>query len=222
MMFSNFFVEELPMILLKNFSANNAAVGLFSKARGLGRKSRVVTVPVSQVLFPFTAASEEEEATRRTNVLCRNSLLVMALGVGLVALCVKPLIRILYGEPFLPAAKIFYALAPGVFLWPLGRFLGTHVAASGRPRWVFVASLGALAASTVSSWLLIPDYGAVGAGLSVSVIYAVQSVLRLVVYMRSTGAAFSEIVLPRRGDWVHYQHILKTLSSGLAKKPEVV
>jgi len=167
-------------------------------------------------------ASEEAVATRRTNVLCRNSLLVMALGVGLLALCIKPLIRLLYGEPFLPAVKIFYALAPGIVLWPLGRFLGVHLVASGRSRLVFLVSLGALVASAVSCWFLITRYLAVGAGLSVSVMYAAQSLCRLVVYVRVTGASFSEVVFPRRGDWIHYQHVLKVLSSRFVRKAEVV
>ncbi len=218
LMFSNFFVEELPLLLLKSFSANNIPVGLFSKARGLGRQTRIVAVPVSQVLFPFTASSKVEEATRRTNTLCRNSLVVMVFCVALMALCIKPIILVLYGEAFLPAAKIFYALAPGVLFWPLGHFLGIHVAASGKPKVVFFASLGTLVVAAATCWFLIPAYGAVGSGISVSVIYATQTFFRLLVYTKVTGASISDVLLPCRADGGHYVNMLKMMSSRLLKR----
>ncbi len=217
LMITNFLSEELPLILLKSFSENNAQVGLFSKARGLGRYFRVVTLPVSQVLFPFTAASNAEEATRRTQVLCRNSLPIMVLVTGLLAACVKKVILILYGGEFLPAAAIFYALAPGVVLYPILQFSEVHVAASGHPRPVFFASFCTFLAAVVSCWWLIPRYDAIGAGLSVSVTCAVGALLRLLVFSRITGTSVSTMLIPRKGDWMYYQRIWKTVASTVSR-----
>ncbi len=217
-MFANFFIEELPLIILKKFSTYNAPVGLFARARGLGRQSRLVAYPVSSVLFPYTAASQKAEATNRTNVLCRNSLFLMLLGVGLVVLFVKPLIVFLYGEEFMPAAKIFYAIAPGMALWPLGHFLTVHVAASGKPKAVFFANAVTAVAAAAICYFLIPRYGALGAGLSTSAIYLIRFVLQLTVYARVTGSGFSKVILPCRADWKYYKHILETVTTRFGKK----
>ena len=221
LMFSNFLVEELPMMLLKSFSANNVPVGLFSRARGLGQQSRIVALPVSNVLFPYTAASEEKKATNRTNILCRNLLVVVVVCIGLMALFIKPIILVLYGEAFLPAAKIFYALASGFCLWPLGHFLAVHVAAFGRSRAAFFTSLCTVPVAAVTCWLLIPRYGAVGAGLSVSIIYTVWTLLRLVVYVRITGASFSEILFPRRSDLAYGVRVLKNAAAKFIKTTRI-
>ncbi|MCK4821382.1 oligosaccharide flippase family protein, partial [bacterium] len=178
-MFSAFFIEELPLILLKTFSANNVSIGLFTKARGLGRLSRIVAAPVAQVLFPFTAASEKDLATKRTNILCRNSLMIMAVVVPFMMLFAKPIIVLLYGEEFLFSVDIFYTLVPGIISWPLARFLGTHVAASGNSKALFFMTLVTLAGAIPICWHLIPRYGAIGAGLSVSAIYMVRVLLCL-------------------------------------------
>ncbi|NVM20295.1 MAG: oligosaccharide flippase family protein [Desulfobacterales bacterium] len=217
-MFSAFFIEELPLILLKTFSANNVAVGLFTKARGLGRQSRIVAEPVAQVLFPFTAASEKELATKRTNILCRNSLMIMALVVSLMALFIKPIIVFLYGEEFLPSADIFYVLVPGIAFWPLGRFLGTHVVGSGKSKVMLFMSLITLAVTIPVCWYLIPRYGAIGAGLSVSAIYMVRVLLGLLVYKRIIGTPISEVLVPRRTDWVYYERLQKMVRDKWFKK----
>ncbi|MHC4531279.1 MAG: oligosaccharide flippase family protein, partial [Planctomycetota bacterium] len=94
LMFTGFLGEEIPLILLKSFSANNAPVGIYSKARNLGRQFRMVALPISQVLFPYTAASKEDYATKRTNILCRNSLVLMVLAAATMALLIKPIIFI--------------------------------------------------------------------------------------------------------------------------------
>ena len=217
-MFANFFIEELPLIILKKLSTYNIPVGLFARARGLGRQSRLVAFPVSRVLFPYTAASQKAEATNRTNVLCRNCLFLMLPAVGLVALFIKPLILLLYGEEFMPAAKIFYAIAPGIVLWPLGHFLAVHVAASGKPKAVFYANAVTAVTTAAICYFLIPRYGALGAGLSTSAIYLIRLLLQLAVYARVTGSGFSKVILPCRADWKYYKHILETMTARFGKK----
>ena len=169
-MFTNFLCDELPLILLKKISLMNAPVGLFLRARGIGRHTHLLIQPVSQMLFPFTAASEETVAVRRTNILCRNFLLIAAAMIGLVTLLIKPMIVILYGEEFLPATGVFYAIAPSFIFWPLGRFIGIHIAASGKPKQVFFVSLITVLLGAPISYFLISEYGMVGAGLSMSII----------------------------------------------------
>jgi len=217
LMFANFFIEELPLVLLKKITigssvgAQNASVGFFSKARGLGRQSRIVALPVAQVLFPYTAASKEHLGIKRTNTLSRNYLLIMIPIALVMVLCIKPVIYFFYGQSFMPAVKIFYALAPGICLWPYGHFLGVHVAASGKPKIVFFSSCVILAAAIVICWALIPAYGAFGAGLSVSAIYIVQAIVRVLVYRKVTGAGFKEILFFHKEDLKYYNKLLSFL-----------
>jgi O-antigen/teichoic acid export membrane protein len=228
LMFANFFIEELPLILLKKtvtgVSAGNAnaSLGFFSKARGLGRQSRIVALPVAQVLFPYTAASKEHLAIKRTNTLSRNYLLIMIPIALVMVLCIKPVIYYLYGSSFLPAVKVFYALAPGICLWPYGHFLGVHVAASGKPKIVFFSSCIILAVAIVICWLLIPAYGAFGAGLSVSVIYFVQAIVRVLVYKKVTGASLKELLVFHKDDLKYYNKLLSFLKSKLQNKTEQI
>lgn len=211
LMFSNFLCDELPLILLKKISLMNAPVGLFLRARGIGRHTNIIIQPVSQMLFPFTAASKEKVAIRRTNVLCRNFMLLAAVMIGLVTLLIKPLIATLYGEEFLPAIPVFYALAPSLIFWPLGRFIGIHIAASGKAKLVFFMGLITVLLGAPISYYLISKYGMVGAGLSMSVINVIIIFLNVLLYTKLTGTSFSEVIFPRFSDITYYRQALESL-----------
>jgi O-antigen/teichoic acid export membrane protein len=211
LMLSNFVVEELPLLLLKSLSGNAASVGLMSRAQGLARQPRVIALPIGQVLFPFTAASDDDAATQRTNVLCRNSLLVVSLFVAALTLFIRPLLQLLYGEEFLPATEIFYALALGAAVWPTSHFLAIHIAASGAPKHAFVASSIASVAAIALCATLIPAYGAIGAGISATAIYVIRVAVLLVIYHRLTAASPFEVLLPQRSDLIYYRRILEAL-----------
>jgi len=218
-MFANALGEELPLILLKNFT-NSVSVGLFSKGRNLGQQPRMVTMPIGFVLFPYTAASAPEDAARRTTVACRNCLLIMALSGGLVMLVAKPLISLLYGAAFLPAVPVVFVLMPGVVLWPVSYFLGIHIAAIGKPKAVFLTSLTTLVLGGVGCYLHIPRWGVIGAGLSTTLIYVIRSTTLLGLYRRVAHASVVEVLLPRWSDRVYYQRLLQiplALFSGKVK-----
>jgi len=213
LMFSTFLCEQLPMILLKKASLTNIPVGHFSRARGIGQYPRIVVKPISQMLFPYTAASDDKTAVRRTNILCRNSLLVMILMMGFMAAIIKPMVLILYGREFLPSVNVFYTLIPGFLFWPMGQFIAIHIAASGRPRNVFLQSLITLLFAAPICYYLIPEHGMIGAGLSVSAINTVVISLRLLLYRRLTGVPLAQVLLPRRSDMVHWSAIRKLFQS---------
>jgi O-antigen/teichoic acid export membrane protein len=211
LMFSNFLCDELPLMLLKKISLMNVPVGLFLRARGIGRHTNIIIQPVSQMLFPFTATSQETVAVRRTNILCRNFILIAAATIGLVTLFIKPMIVILYGEEFLPATKVFYAIAPSFIFWPICRFIGIHIAASGKPKQVFLLGLITLLFGAPISYFLISEYGMIGAGLSMSIINVISIFLQLLLYIKLTGTLISEVIFPRFSDITYYQQALHSL-----------
>jgi len=211
LMFSNFLCDELPLMLLKKISLMNTPVGLFLRARGIGRHTNILIQPVSQMLFPFTATSQETVAVRRTNILCRNFMLIAAAVTGLVTLFIEPMIVFLYGEKFLPATNVFYAIAPSFIFWPVGRFIGIHIAASGKPKHVFLLGLITLLFGAPISYILISEYGMVGAGLSMSIINLISIFLQLQLYIKLTGTHFSEVIFPRFSDTTYYKQALDSL-----------
>lgn len=217
LMFIGFLNDRIPLIFLKKLTSTNISVGLYSKALGLGEQSQMVAGPIAKILFPFTAASRKDEATQRTNLLCRNSLIVMFFVVLAMVIFAKYLIVFLYGADFLPAVKIFYCIAPSVIFWPCSQFLAIHVAASGKPKAVFLVGLITFFLTAPICLLLISKYGTIGAGFSMSIMSMTSLLLRLWLYMKITKASISEVLFPCKSDEKYYREVLRMLSSKLFK-----
>ncbi len=209
-MLSNFDLEKMPLVWLKHSSITHAPIGWFSKARGLGQRSRLLSMPIAQVLFPITAA-DEHGATNRTDLLCRNSLALMAVAVAALCVVIRPTIILLYGKEFLACADVFRALGLGLVVWPIAHFLGVHIAARGSPKKVFLASLLPLLLAPVACGTLISWYGAVGAGMAVTILYTVRLLALIVVYVRTTDSSVADVLCPRLADVAEYKRVLLNL-----------
>ncbi|MDK2971486.1 MAG: hypothetical protein PWP23_1241 [Candidatus Sumerlaeota bacterium] len=218
-MFAMYLVEEMPILLLKGITMNDSFVGFFARARGLGRQTRLMTMPISQVLFPFTAASEEKVAVRRTNMLCRNLLMISTVGIAFSCLIIEPVIVFLYGEEFRTAASVFYVLAPGVISWPIGHFLATHLSASGEPHKVFWASLPPVIVGGIVGYWLVGAYGVVGAGMTATIIYTLQTFVRLLQYHATYTTTYREILVVTSEDLARYKQLPSLVMGRLRRKP---
>jgi len=196
-----FVVDELPLVLLKYFSATDGPLGIFVTSRALARQGRTVVMPVSQVLYPYTAAdSGSDIAADRTSMLCRLStlpILLLALGAGLIA---KPFFVAVYGSEFAASATVFYYLLPMVVLWPITQFLTVHLLAIGRPKAVFSAGLASLAAVSPFAIWLVATFGAIGAAVSVSLFLVVRALIYLIMYTRQYGLPLREVTIPTSQD----------------------
>jgi O-antigen/teichoic acid export membrane protein len=209
-MFFNFYIGELPIMFLSYFYPYNI-VGFFSMGRGVMEKTRILPNAFSQALFPYTAASEEKVAVNRTNILCRNFFVITGSIVIALIVFIKPLIILLYGESFLPVIPVFYALIPAIMLWPFSQFLAVHVAGFGNPKKVFLRSLCALPGCILACFIFIPYWGAVGAAVSVSIVYVILAVVSIYIYIKSTGAKLLDIIFLRKEDWINYRGIAQKI-----------
>ena len=209
-MLTNELYEDFPLFVLKYFYSNQD-VAFFSMGRNLARRPRMAIKPFSQTLFPFTAASEEDVAIRRTNILCRNTI-VMTLGLmGFMAIAAKPLIIFLYGHEFLPAVSLFYYVMPIIVLYPISQFVSIHIAAVGNPKLIFMTSVIGFVFSAVLSMLLVPLWGPAGAVISVTGIYGVLAWSRVWAYVKMTEAHWSDVLVIKKSDFSIYQTLFKKI-----------
>jgi O-antigen/teichoic acid export membrane protein len=206
----HFCFEQLPFIILKVFSSS-AAVGIYSVPNTLLQRIEILPNTFSNLLFPFTAASGEQAATNRTNVLCRNFLLLMIGITVILALTGKHLILGLYGAPFAPSIDVLYALLPSLVALPVFRFLSVHVSASGNPKAVLLSRLAVFPAAVFICFLLIPSHGALGAAYSFSAGYMLLAAAALSLYLQSTKSRLSDVLIVKKADISYYRKMFRTI-----------
>lgn len=207
-MLLNFFLEQLPLMFLKNlFSVGH--VGFFAVSKGLSNKIRIIPESFSQVLFPFTASSTREDATLRTNQLCRFFFLFMFLFVTFLALIIEPLIFFIYGKDFFYSVDIFYVLIPSILFYPFTKFITIHIAASGNSFIPFCMYTSSFIVIVVSCFLLVPVYDAKGAAFSISITYTYMFFLSIIIYKIKTGTNLAELFIIEKKDLIGIIEFIK-------------
>lgn len=156
---------QLDVILLGRLQGP-AVVGVYTVALALAMRLDTLNQSLLTVLLPraskLAGHVERREYTRQVG---RGSLLLAA-GLGVVALVSQPLIVLFYGARYLPSAGLFLALLPVVLFDLVTSSLFLLALPLNRPRvlaisdWLRVGSMG------LAGWLLIPGLAGYGAAIA--------------------------------------------------------
>jgi O-antigen/teichoic acid export membrane protein len=202
-----FFNYRLDRFVL-NFFLGATQVGLYSVSVSLGEYVWQLSNAVQTVLFPKVAATDEKRATVMTARANRNTVFlssIAALGLGLFGYWI---IDLLYGEEFLPAYQGLLWLLPGVVAFSAVKILYSDLAARGRPEIGSYFTGGAIVATLLFDFLLIPRSGLVGAAQASTLAYSCAAVICTVLYVRITGVQIRLLFLPQREDFRAYARLV--------------
>ena len=98
------------------------------------------------------------------------------LGVALYAVR-EPLVRVVFGPEFLPAAPLLAVLAWGLPATCMSMLAGTVLAATRRQRWPLVSQSVLLAASVTANLAVIPRWGVAGCAVVVVAAYSTTALV---------------------------------------------
>ncbi len=188
-------------LFLVAFFAGPAEVGLYAVAVAVAELVWELPHAVRTVLLHRVAATADRaEADRQTARASRLvGSLVFAICLGL-ALASFPLLGLVYGAPYRPAALALILLLPGVWLLAVGKLLAIHVAGRGRPEIPTRAALLSLAVTVALDLLLIPRFGIAGAAVASSVAYLAATLRLVAAFRRETGLGWTHVFFLGRGD----------------------
>jgi O-antigen/teichoic acid export membrane protein len=154
--------DVMLLPLLRGFQE----VGLFAAADKISDLGFKVGILCTRVLTPvlFEQSQNDPAAYARTcKLVVRGASLAGVLGCLVVALLAEPLVTLLFGAKFRPAAAILVVLAAGLAARLVGITLQLVQSASGQHAWRNGAQTIALGSAVVFNLALAPGFGALGA-----------------------------------------------------------
>lgn len=184
-------------------------VGLYSVSVAVSELLWHIPNAAAQVLYPKAASASKEEADRFTPEVARHVFLLSLLPAAVVWAAAAPLIGLLFGREFLPAAEPVRLLLPGAVLLSVSKVLGSHLSARGFPQHNSSASVTSLLVSVLLCMALIPAYGLKGAAAATSASYASNFLVMLFFFRRISGVPIGGLFLPRRGDLRYYADLAR-------------
>lgn len=177
-----------------------AGVGYYAVANGMTQGIWLIANAVAVVLLPRLTRARKEDAARLTPLVCRNTLLVSALGAVALGAVSPVLVGALFGGEFSPAVAPLLWLLPGTVALSGSKILASYIFSQGKPLINSYVTLASLAVTLAADFILIPPFGVEGAAAASSLAYSTHLALSLVMYRRVSGQSIGDALLVRASD----------------------
>lgn len=206
--------------ILLNYFLAPAATGIYVVAVQIAEQLWMLSNAVSTVLLPRLSELENEEEKRRilTPFVNRWVLLVSLVGALLLAILAKPLINIFLGSDYAPAAIALIWLLPGVVFLTFSRILANDIAARGRPEFNTYTAIIAVVLNVFFNLLLIPVMGINGSALASTISYTINSIMKLIVYVRLSGNPWYSVIIINSRDLALLRDVMTRLRDNIRNR----
>ena len=197
---ADFTTLRLDQLVLAGM-ASNVAIGLYVVAVRLSEMTTLAADAIADALMPEVAASKAEN---RAELLWARSfrLAIYMHAVLLVPLWLgAPLIlRVLFGETFVPATGALRWLLVAATVWSLGSIVISGLRGFGYPGLSTLARFSAAAVTTVALVILLPRLGIAGAAIASLIGYSVMLVIALFALTKKRRLRLWSCLRPRWRD----------------------
>ncbi len=180
-------------VLIVGALAGPVAAGLYNIAKRVGRLAEQVSTQVQAVLYPdiarLWAAGAIAEMRRAVFQVEAMLLVAGALGVAIFAVIAAPLLQVMAGPGFVGAAPLLVMQMVAVMLTMTGTGARAALLSMGRQRQLLLATLAGTVAFHVTTLLLVPRIGAMGANIAHIVLATIVSAILIIDFRRALKLA---------------------------------
>lgn len=157
---------DVPLIQLL---AGTTAVALYAVALPIAEGLLLLPLAIALVMFPaVTGGTVNGKAASQI----AQAVLAATAGLAAVAALAAPVaIPLIYGSAFRGSVAALWLMLPGMVVFSAARSIQTYLAGTDRMRPVIIASSAGIATGIAGILLLVPLYGAAGAGAADSLGY---------------------------------------------------
>lgn len=192
---------RIDVILLDNLSTP-FETGIYSKGVSITEYLWQIPMLLSTVVFARSAMSKNDyDFSLKITQLLRLSFIAIIFIALVLFLLSHFIITLMYGEAFVGSVIVLNTLLPGVLLLTIFKVINMDLSGKGKP-WVSLkAMVPALIINIVLNFLLIPNYGAVGAALASTISYSFAALLFIIYYSKETKIPILKMLTYKKEDF---------------------
>jgi O-antigen/teichoic acid export membrane protein len=193
-----FFVIQLnyriDILLLEKLSTINE-VGIYSLGVHIAEQLWQIPFAIGIVLFSRTANLKDQNKLVSSSVTLARQSVVLILSFSVIIILLAPfLIPLVFGKGFSNSAVILNYILPGIVVMVVYRVLNGYLAGKGKPQYAIYAFAPALILNILLNLILIPEYGAVGAGIASDISYLTGTIIYWILFVNITNVRYYEIL----------------------------
>ncbi|MEQ9482401.1 glycosyltransferase [Coleofasciculus sp. F4-SAH-05] len=164
--------DKLDLLLLKILGGTAEQSGIYGAAQNLAFVPSIFAISFSPLLLSTLSRILRSGEFSQAQKMGRNALrLVIGLlpFAAMSAGAAPEIVRLIYGEAFLPAAPLLALLICGALALVMVSVATAILTAAGKPNWTFTLVAPLIPIATISHILLIPRWEAMGAAIVTTV-----------------------------------------------------
>jgi len=183
--FFGFLVMRIDLVMVKYMLGTQSA-GYYSISETMAENMITLPVVVGTILFPkLSGMTHNKDKLHLTKKAAFVTAALMVPIMVMASVLAKPMVKLIFGKSFLPAAPPFIWLMPGSFLLGIETVIVQYLNSLGFPRIIAYAWLLVTALNVGINLWAIPAYGINGAAIVSTICYSLVFVLVLAVIYQS-------------------------------------
>ena len=201
--------KTIPIYVMSGIISENE-VGLYGVGLTFAGLIYQIFNAVAPIIFVKSAKSKDPlSASLNIQKLMRVMFVMLVFASAVIALLIKYVLFIMYGQEFVKSSDVTRILLIGVIFYNIFLVLNMDMAGKGKP-WLAIYTLVPITIiSLVLNYLFILEIGIIGAAISTSLAMALASFLYLHFYSREVNVSIVQIITPKKSDWDFINNILK-------------
>lgn len=200
--------KTIPVYVMSGIIPENE-VGLYGVGLTFAGLVYQIFTAVAPIIFVKSAKSKDPHiASLNIQKLMRVMFVILVFGSVVIALIIKYLLLIMYGQEFIASSDVTRIMLVGIIFYNIFLVLNMDMAGKGKP-WLAIYTLIPISIiSLVLNYLFIREIGIIGAAISTSFAMALASFLYLYFYSREVNISVLQIITPKKSDWDFVNYIL--------------
>lgn len=192
---ATFFNYRLDVFIV-NYFFDTTQVGLYAVGVLVAEGLWQIPHAAALALFPRTARTLNDGATKFTCLVIRQVFLVACVSGAAMALLSPWVIPLVFGARFAPSVPVIWWILPGTVALSVSKVICADLGGRGRPEFSSICAFLALAVTVSLDLLLIPRMGINGAALASTVAYTVQTVFLGMFLKRQLQVPWKSFLVP--------------------------
>jgi len=176
-----------------------------------------IPTSIGTALFPKVSSSLLKDKNKDTAAVCRHSVFLTFLAALVFFIIARPLIKLLFGQPFLPAVQPLWILLPGIATLSITKILKHYLSGTGKPQIATYSAMVTIIVCISLNIMLIPRMGIRGAALATTCSYLVYAAIILVAFLKISRNSLTDTVIIKKKDFLIYRDFIMDLRSTIRR-----
>ncbi len=186
--------RRISYIVIKNFFGD-AHVGVYTSGTQVSEATKLIGNSIALVQFSsISNMSDKKKAADITVIFLKIATIATAICMIVICLIPKSVYAWIFTEEFAQTKDVLVSLSPGMIFMAANMIFSHYFSGVNLPKHNLYGSLMGLLVTIPSVFILIPLYGIIGAGISVSLTYLSTIVYQWLVFKKNTNVKTKELI----------------------------